>query len=388
MIYIFYQLRKSVPVLQSRIVSLYYFGLFLIARIILIANPTEIPTNAVSLYWIPDATLIQRRTWHEAVLLANGKIIVSGGVSDYGIIAQRCELYSSSTGWQAGSFMQNPRYQHTLTLFANNAKALATGSGLLTYQRTAEVYDSSSDTWTLTSTNMSTGRYAHTATLLKNGEILIVGGIQSSGLVLSSTELFTSSSSSFTRINNLNVGRFYFASTLLNDGSTVLVTGGGDPNYKMTPTAELYISGSWVFTANYMTQPRAYHASVLLNDGNVLIAGGGNGATVSYSTAEIYNPTTGTFTSVGSMTYRRGAFTLTLLPSGQVLATGGIDWTTNTYPATCELYDPVNQSWSTTRILNNGRSCHRTVLLNGSTLTIGGIIDNNGLTGTCEKYTV
>jgi hypothetical protein len=123
----------------------------------------------------------------------------------------------------------------------------------------------------------------------------------------------------------------------------------------MTATAELYISGSWIFTNNTMTYPRAYHAAVLLNDRNILIAGGENGGSVSHSTAEVYNSTTRTFTSVQSMKYPRASLTLTLLPSGQVLATGGIDWATYIKPATCELYDPITQTWSNTRILNNGR---------------------------------
>ncbi len=111
-----------------------------------------------------------------------------------------------------------------------------------------------------------------------------------------------------------------------------------------------------------------------------------NSAAFTKSTAEIYNSTTHRFTSVESMKYRRGSFTLTLLPSGKVLATGGIDWTTYTFPVTCELYDPITQTWSNTQTLNNGRSFHRSVLLNDSVLTIAGYNFVYGQFGTCEKY--
>ncbi len=349
-------------------------------------------TIDLSLYWTSDESLIYKRSNHEAALLANGKIIVSGGRSNSNTIIQTCEFYSSSTGWWAGSVMKNPRYYHTLTLFENNTKALATGSAQPAAQQTAEVYDSTNDTWTSTSTNMLNGRSAHGAALLKNEQILIMGGVNSLGSVLSNAELYTPSSNSFTQTNSMNIGRLLFTSTLLNDRSTVLVTGGGDTNYRMTATAELYISGSWIYTNNNMIQPRAYHSAVLLNDGNVLIAGGGNGNLISFSTAEIYNSTTRTFTPVQPMKYRRAAFTLTLLPSGKVLATGGIDWLTYTFPATCELYDPITQTWSTTQILNNGRTFHQSVLLNDSVLTIGGYTSFNifALTceqsATCEKY--
>jgi hypothetical protein len=314
-------------------------------------------------YWNRDASLNYARVNHEAVLLANGNVMVSGGRSDSYTIIQVCEYYSPSTGWQLGAIMKNPRFYYTLTPFANNTKVLAAGSAEPASQPTAEIYDSSVDTWTSTATNMSNGRFAHGAALLN-----------------------IPSTNSFMRTNDMNIGRILFTTTLLNDGSTVLITGGGDIYSIMTATAEVYRSDSWTLINNFMTQRRAYHAAVLLGDGTVLIAGGGNGAFVSYSTAEIYNPTTNTFTSVGSMNYRRALFTLTLLPSGNVLATGGIDWTTNTYPAICELYDPVTQTWSKTQILNNGRSFHRSVLLNDSVLTIGGYIMPKNQSKTCEKY--
>ncbi len=342
--------------------------------------------NAVLAYWNRDASLNYARVNHEAVLLANGNVMVSGGRSDSYTIILVCEYYSPSTGWQLGAVMKNPRFYYTLTPFAKNTKVLAAGSAEPTSQSTAEIYDSSVDTWTSTATNMSNGRFAHGAALLNNEQILIMGGIDSFGFVLSSTELFIPSTNSFMKANDMNIGRLLFTTTLLNDGSTVLITGGGAIYSIMTATAEIYKSDSWTLINNFMTQPRAYHAAVLLCDGTVLIAGGGNGAFASYSTAEIYNPTTNTFTSVGSMNYRRASFTLTLLPSGKVLATGGIDWTTNTYPAICELYDPVTRTWSKTQILNNGRSFHRSILLNDSVLTIGGYIMPKNQSKTCEKY--
>jgi len=338
------------------------------------------------MYWTLDPSLIYPRANHEAVLLANGKVMVSGGRSNSYTIIQICEFYSSSTGWQSGAVMKNPRFYHTLTPFAKNTKVLAAGSAELASRSTAEIYDSNNDTWTSTAMNMSNGRFAHGAALLSNEQILIMGGIDDYDFVLSSTEIFIPSSNSFIEANNMNIGRTLFTTTLLNNGSTVLITGGGDIFSIMTATAEIYRSNSWTLISNYMTQPRAYHAAVLLHDGTVLIAGGGNGAFESYSTAEIFNPTTDTFTSVGSMTYRRAVFTLTLLPSGKVLATGGIDWTTNTYPVICELYDPVTQTWSNTQILNNGRSFHRSVILNDSVLTIGGYSMPHNQSKTCEKY--
>jgi hypothetical protein len=298
--------------------------------------------------------------------------MVSGGLVSSNVITASCEVYPSSIGWQNASAMRYARFYHTFTPFASKTKVLTTGSV--------------TQIWTLTSTNMSTGRYEHTAALMTNGQILIAGGRNPLGISTSTAELFIPSSNSFINTSSMNTPRTLLTSTLLNDGLTVLVTGGGDDNNEMLATAELYISGSWAFTASSMTQQRAYHASVLLNDGTILIAGGGDGRWISFSTAEIFNPTTRTFTAVQSMKYSRAAFTLTLLPSGQVLATGGVDWTTGTFPVVSELYNPLTKSWSDTRILNNGRSSHQTVLLNDSVLMIGGLDSNMNQLASCEKY--
>ncbi len=377
------QTNNNITVLNSKI----FFPLHVenIFMFLLIDNQTEIPRNSSSVYWIRDASLMHGRSNHEAVLLANGQVMVGSGRLTINIIIQTCEFYSSSIGWVIGSVMKNPRFYYTLTSFANNTKVLATGSAIPSFEETAEVYDSINNRWTATSTNMTQGRFAHGAALLKNEQILIIGGRNSSGFTLSSTEFFIPFSNSFINTNDLNIGRYLFTTTLLNDQSTVLVTGGGDTNNRPTSTAEVYRSGSWMLTNN-MIQPRVYHAAVLLKDGNVLVAGGGNGKSISYSTAEIYNTTTHSFTAVQSMKYRRALLTLTLLPSGRVLASGGVDWTTNTYVLTCELYNPMSQTWSTTRTLNNGRVFHRSVLLNDSVLTIGGDNPANGQSGTCEKY--
>ncbi|CAF0740911.1 unnamed protein product [Adineta steineri] len=349
-------------------------------------NKSETTPSIKSYYWTQDASLSKGRSAFGAVLLANETIMAAGGLENTTALTRTCELYSSSIGWTAGTQMKNFRYYFTLAAFANNTKALATGTLYTPQQQTAEVYDTIKNTWTLTSTNMSTGRYLHTATLLQNGSILIIGGKNSSSTILSDVDIFMPSSNSFSKVNSMNMGRYVFTSTLLNDGFTVFVTGGTSTNKQMTSTAELYVSGSWIFTNTNMTQLRAYHSAVLLPNGNVLIAGGGDGGTTSYSTAEIYNPTTRTFKSTASMKYRRGSFTLTLLPSGNVLATGGADWTTKTFPTMCELYDPISQTWSNTSSLNYGRSLHNTILLNDSVLIMGGSNGQiNSLTSS-EKY--
>ncbi len=86
------------------------------------------------------------------------------------------------------------------------------------------------------------------------------------------------------------------------------------------------------------------------------------------------------------MEYRRELFTLTLLLDGKVLATGGCDETTESHLTVSELYDPLTRSWSKTRILNNKRVDHKSILLNDSVLTIGGWSPEMEYLDSCKKY--
>jgi len=347
-----------------------------------IGTEVETSTGNRPSYWTLDASIHEGRSGFGSALLSDGRVIISGGCLNPNSITSSSEIYTPSTGWQSVSEMKTHRIYFSLTPFANNTKALAAGIAHPADGRTAEVFDSETNTWTLTSTNMSIGRFMHTATLLGNGQILIAGGINASLISISAAEIYIPSSNSFINTTNMILPRSCATSTLLSDGSTVLVTGGVGAENKVSGTAELYINGSWIGTTNDMTQLRAYHAAVLLNDGNVLIAGGGVGGLVSHVSAEIYNATTHNFTVVGSMKYPRA-----LLPSGQVLAAGGFDWYTKTLPKVCELYDPVTASWSESRLLNNVRSEHQTILFNNSVLVIGGANSAGGDSlDSTEKY--
>ncbi|UJR19314.1 hypothetical protein I4U23_022443 [Adineta vaga] len=333
-----------------------------------------------------DASLNTKRYWFGAALLANGNVIVSGGWLNSSIVTRSTEFYSSSTGWIFGPSMNATQYDHTLTAFANNTKVLSAGGRSNNGLKLAEVYDSINNIWRSTFNNMISESYLRKSTLLGNEQILFTGGFNASGISVKVAELYDAASNSFIKINDMITTRVHHTSTLLSDKSTVLVTGGINASNYLIYTAELYNAGSWMVLNNSMTINRAYHAAVLLNDGNVLIAGGSNGGDYSFSNAEIYNVTARTFKAVGSMKYRRDRFSLTLLPSGNVLAVGGMDWTNKTIINVCELYDPVTQTWSDTKILNTRRYIHQTVLLNDSVLVIGGYDGNGNGIATSEKY--
>lgn len=156
--------------------------------------------------------------------------------------------------------------------------------------------------------------------------------------------------------------------------------------------------------ANTLIAGRLDHRSILLDNGKVLITGGltvysGSGASAT-ATCELYDPATQTFTSTGSMATARGSHELIKLPNGDILAVGGRDrnsgnaWydVINVQPgtatATCEIYSVANGTWSATGSLATARRNFGLVYLpSGKIMALGGNNQSAYLSST-ELYDV
>jgi hypothetical protein len=123
-------------------------------------------------------TMTVRRHKHDAVLLADGRVLITGGSDeeDDRNAYTRCELYDPRTGeFTPSAPMPGVRYKHIGTsLLLPDGDVLIAGGG-----REAVVYHPESDSYetvpgTLGSAPLS--RLFSTATLLKDGRVLISGG--------------------------------------------------------------------------------------------------------------------------------------------------------------------------------------------------------------------
>jgi Galactose oxidase, central domain/Kelch motif len=310
-----------------------------------------------------------------ATLLPNGKVLTEGGQSFNGHVTEGrpySSVYTPANGtWTDTANLTTARYNHAATLLANG-KVLVSGGVDILALAAAELFDSATATWSATG-SLLTPRADHSSTLLLDGKVLIAGGDSGYGNgVLASAELYDPATGTWTATGSMGVSRCLHTATLLPNGK-VLVIGGVDGDNFTHPlaSAELFdpASGTWTMTGS-LGSTRRSNTTTLLPDGKVLVAGGDAGVPV-LSSAELYDPESGAWLPTGGLVTARSHPSAALLPNGKVLIAGGFDENRNIL-SSAELY--VGPTVSPT-LLNIST---RTRILTGDRVLIGGFI----ITGT------
>ncbi len=216
-------------------------------------------SNTAELYdpatetWSLTGGLKTARYWHTATLLENGQVLVTGG-SDDGDLASTlasAELYDPVTGqWSATANLNRTRIFHTATLLADG-KVLVTGGYNWPPESltSVELYDPATAKWSIVG-DLSAARENHTATLLPGGAVLVVGGDDwNRGYPPNATELtelYDSGIGKLGTIGNLSPARSNHTATLLPNGK-LLIAGGFDHsllNSGLLNNAQLFEFGS------------------------------------------------------------------------------------------------------------------------------------------------
>jgi len=279
-----------------------------------------------------------------------GKVLIVGGIDKFGDVLTSAEIYDPISGnfTPTTGSLHNARYAHDATLLANN-DVLITG-GLRDNQGnvldSAEVFNPSTGTFTAVG-SMHDQRFGHTTTVLPDNTVLVVGGFSAlEGNTVTSAEVYNPIAQTFTAVGSMTQMRGFQTATLLGNGKVLIAGGFSADEVTIDPpssdglrlagifgftakSAELYDPNTQTFSciggpgkqfANYVGFPtcastmkdaHAAHTATLLPSGSplagdVLIAGGFSSVKPHKfppptKAAEIYNPATNKFTAVGAM---------------------------------------------------------------------------------------
>jgi hypothetical protein len=334
-------------------------------------------------------SLVTARYNHTQTLLANNKVLVTGGADSNGTPFANAELYDpNAKSWSATGNLAVARLGHTATLLASGMVLVTGGQNQSGYLASAELYDPTTGVWTNTG-NLSTPRAAHTATLLSSGKLLVAGGVNASGS-LQGAETYDPTTGKWVFGGGTSARQRHTATLVSNSQSTMLLLAGGlNENGPLSncEADELNGNGDALGGVGFLFSAiaRTGHGATLLPNGKVLLTGGSNSSGFVAST-ELYDPTgQGRISTTGSIITARDSHTATLLPNGRVLVAGGR--ASSGTLASAELYDPTTGVWTATGGLIAARQLHSATLLrNGQVLVAGGLGASFNATATAELY--
>lgn len=198
--------------------------------------------------------MLSERDGHTATLLATGEVLIAGGSNGCAPDSSDdppwdplfAELYEpKSRSFQGGGNMSTTRVGHVAIRLANG-RVLVLG-GIPTVQNLheqppnpsyAELYDPVLHTFSPVA-GVSISQAGYTTTLLNNGMVLTIGGTNSTGKAIADVQLLDPGPGVLSSSGSLGHARVGHTATLLRDGR-VLVTGGTDSNGHGLASAEMY----------------------------------------------------------------------------------------------------------------------------------------------------
>lgn len=245
------------------------------------------------------ATLSTARAGHQATLVPDGRVLVTGGCAGPGCsdVQRSSELYEpDQSRFAAAAAMRDARVSHTASALPDGRVIVAggwTGAGATA---STEIYEPPTGRF-LPGPTMSVARMDATATVLDTGDVLLLGGTTATNRPTPVVDRFSPATGQMTAAAPLRVARAHHASVKLRDGR-VLVVGGLVGPHTATASAEIYDPASDTFRpVGELGQPRCKHAALLLADGRVLVLAGSGDCNNRrrLASTEIFDPTTETF---------------------------------------------------------------------------------------------
>ncbi len=255
----------------------------------------------------------------QPILLADGRVLMTGN-------SATCEIYNPKAGtWSVVASMNVARTAFAASLLADG-RVLVSGGLNGGFLNTAEVYDVKADTWKLVG-KLNQARSHHTQTTLGDGRVLITGG-DASGGATARCEILIPSKGLWAFTDSLAAARRNHSAVRLKDGR-VLVAGGGPDTASANISSELFNfkTDLWDGPVKVGSGAHLNAAMVRMNDNRVLLIGGRESlGGASTAACALFDPLSGSWTATANLQVARSNAFASVLPGEdlRVLVAGGL----------------------------------------------------------------
>lgn len=257
----------------------------------------EIYDPAANLWTIAGDMLLPR-TDFTASALPGGRVLVTGGrtrlpSATVSTTTNSVDLYDPLTGsWQAVLPLTTARDSHQATLLTDRRILVTGGHNDVASLASAEIFDPASGSWT-TVAPMNFARNNHRATLLNDGRVLVSGGYNSQTGAILDAEIYDplNPSLGWQQAGTMTAGRPSGHATYRLSTGQVVAVGGDIPG-----TVERFNSATGAWEQLGMLNPvYTTWATAMLQDERILVLGTDQsfiGTGSSMGTAELFDPKT------------------------------------------------------------------------------------------------
>ena len=271
---------------------------------------------------VTKAVLPAARWAHTQSTLADGDVLVCGGLDGAGVATSTVYRYNPATDtWTVKASMPAARFTHSQSTLANGSVLVCGGTtNGSTPQSTVYIYYPEVDIWT-TGASMPAARLGTAQTTLANGSALVCGGYNS--VVQSTVYIYYPEVDVWTIGHSMPAARVYASLSTLADGRGLLCGGLTDGSIGRS-TVYIYdpIDDSWT-TKTSLPAEIFFQSQSTLADGRVLVCGGAIAGGSSQATVYAFDYSLNIWTAQTSLTAARHWLSQSTLADGTVLMCGG-----------------------------------------------------------------
>lgn len=330
--------------------------------------------------------LVTPRVYHSATLMADGRIMVAGGLVGRTDATATVEILDPGTGQvTSAASMSAPRMHHRAVLLKTQ-KVLVIGGQSTRYGaalRSTELFDPQTGSWSA-GPDLSEGRAAPFVAEFDQGrQLLIAGGaswVNGQPTVLASADRYAADSNTISAAQPMSGPRCMGEAVLQQNDQILLCSGYASIALGTPAGSEVYDIPSGQFIPVAQASPRA-EAGVINVGFDTWSVAGVNSAGLAQSTGERFNGQV--WSSAADVSSARAGMSATVTGSDAWLI-GGRQGTQAL--ASLEQYPSGVAPTGSGQSLSDPRYHHTATLVNDVIYVIGGLTDNEQILASIEAY--